>query len=566
VRNGLNETNILVGEIQILTLLKRIRDKLLDSEETSPDYKKFLEGSPFRKYDPYLELLYATEVPLIKLDRYYKDFQKIFKHYHEDFRSKIEAAQRGAILKALDSIDEEFGFDPRELVTEAVLRQVEASVISRILEIPEELKPAAEEPIEQQGRFDKFKNPEETDFRKVLRSEEPVPVDAEEHEQGRLDRYNNPDETDFRKAYRNTDEKISEYSFSVASTLVPIIDFVNHSNDLVNSSFDVDRLNKDVLLKIDGAKMQGLHGEVELLITYSEVEDVFKFVHSYGFIPKSSKTPILYQHLLDRDYLLKYSVKKEGSEHNLGVFLKWFSIQPNVQFVIEYASNGEIKDVFVNLDENYFPFAFTKGLKYVPERAFAIFKELGDVEAEEDEKVELSDEYIHELIGLLESNQNDIIESCGLTPYVHPDVDEAESITIDTIIQNTPDDEVNNLIGEFIDFLVIYFQQRLEVLKGFLELEADHKPSTVVQLVKFEVELLERFILKTSKLQSADDKVENLVIGADEVDEQWLKNRMRPITLPAEAVKLLNQKFTLQALKDLTLSRGEENDVSYEAV
>lgn len=539
IKSGLNETNILVGEIQILIILKLVRDKLLDSSINS-NYEEFLNNSPFKKFDKYFELLLNTDVSLFKLDKYYEEFLELFKYNQRDYRIKIEEIKNSIVINSLDCIDQDLGFNPKDLVNIQLLRQIEAAVISRILEIPEELK--VEEPIkEQHGRFDDV----DGDFRKVLRKEH---VAQEEESTEQAGRYDNND-SDFRKVLKKEEEE--SYSFSVSSTLVPIIDFINHSNELVNSSFDVDKLNKDVLLRLDSSKFKNLSGEVELFITYSEVEDVYKFIHSYGFIPQSSDS-VLFEHPIDRDYLLNYEIKGDKFNHNLGILLKWFGIQPNVQFVFK----KDFNDIFLNLDENYLPFAFTKNLKYIPEHSIKIFKQLGGDE--------LSSEYIKELIKLQESSKNDIVESFGLTPYISPDVSEDEDLlNIEYLVENTDDAKINELIAEFTDFLVEYLKLRLVKLNEFLT-EFNDDSSIVVQFAKFEKDLINAFIKKHSNYKTVDEKVEHLILGADDLNEEWLKNRMRPIVIPVEDKLALHEKFMLEELKDLTFGRTEENDVTYE--
>lgn len=82
-------------------------------------------------------------------------------------------------------------------------------------------------------------------------------------------------------------EKQSD-DFVVNSTLVPVLDYANHSNELQNSHFDVDRQTGDILLLLDLDKVPEGKRKFEVLISYSPNEDPASFMFFYGFVPSSS--------------------------------------------------------------------------------------------------------------------------------------------------------------------------------------------------------------------------------------------------------------------------------------
>lgn len=519
-RGGLNETNILVGEIQILNILKNIRDQLIASSGTSKEYKTFLENSPFGKFDKYIDLLYRTEVNSVKLDEYYDLYKAQFKYSQREYRFLIEKAKNLAIFTALESIDQDLGFDPKGFVDLRYLQQIEISVISRILEIPEALKD--EESPNEQAKLEK-----------AQRSESQEDGHVEENDED----------------YQDGEE--AEYGFSVASTMVPVIDFVNHSIDHANAVFDIDKETQDIVLKYT-PKSSDAKGELEVFITYSEYEDVFNFINAYGFVPKSTMSNPIYEHAIDRDYLATYQVKSvvEGKEyeHNLGNALKWLGQAPNIQLVLAY-ENDEIKDVKLNLDQNFIIFAFTKGLTYDSQRAFQIIK---DVQGDEN----INDELVKEILELEESTTNDTIDSEGQTPYKLHGTD--SYVDLYSIIENTPDEEVNNLMIDFVQFLLLYFKYRIKDLDNGLLLKAKDLKSIITQFGVFEREILRKFIEIAQGLERKEDLLD-FIIGAEELDVEWLKYRLNPRYVPYEAKLQLQKKYLTAAFGQLGISTLQED-------
>ncbi|CCH43800.1 Cytochrome c lysine N-methyltransferase 1 [Wickerhamomyces ciferrii] len=491
-RGGLNETNILVGEIQILTILKKLRDQLYEAPSTTEHYKDFLKKSPFAKFDRYLDLLYKTEVNSLKLDTYYEVYKTQFKYNQREYRFLIEKAKNLAIFSSLLSIKEDLGFSLENYIDTKFLQKIEISVISRILEIPE--------PYEDQEH-----NASPRENRSNPSSEESEEAEVQHESDG----YVEDDE----------DDGEEQYGFSVASTMVPIIDFVNHSNDQVNAKFDVDVKNGDVLLKYDN-EAEITDEEIELFITYSEYEDVFNFINAYGFIPKSSKTNPVYEHAIDRDYLSSYEIENEvdgvNYKHNVANLLKWVGQAPNIQFVLTY-DGDEVKDVKLNLDQNFIIFGFSKGLTYHPDRALEIIKETHGENTTND--------IAKEILQLEESPHSDLVECNGQTPYTLRQVD--ENVDLWTIIENTPDEEVDELMIEFIKFLLPYFKYRIKELDNGLLLKAKNFKSIIVQFAVFEREILKKF-LEIAQEKETEEDLMDFIIGADEIDTEWLKYRLNP--------------------------------------
>ncbi|KAH3686875.1 hypothetical protein WICPIJ_002139 [Wickerhamomyces pijperi] len=453
VRGGLNETNILVGEIQTLMILKEIRNRYPDQ------YGGETMTGPFAEMDPYFDLLLQIDVNAVKTDQQlYEPYKQLFKFNEREFRYEIESLRNEAVLEAIKETFPHLSIT-EDIITTNWLRSVEMAVISRILEIPEPLSDSEKE------------------------------------------------------------------GFAVSSTLVPIIDFVNHSNDLVNCYFDADKDNGDIVLKLDLTKIQGavsrVDHELELFIQYSDYEDTFRFLHSYAFIPKSHTIRPLYELTIDREYLSKQVVHQECN-YNLGLMLRWFQILPNVQFVITYDSaNSSMAKVQINLDNNFIVFGFSKGLSYDSEIAVDI------VGSTLSEFGSFSDEFVEKYLQLEESLDNDAIVDYPATPFVNSQGEAFENI--EDLVKSTEDEEIESLMGQFVEFLNKYATYRLGQLHRFLTQyeQSSTNSSSVIQFVKFEMELLETFQKEVSKAENPQD----LIIDSEECDPEWLKLRLTPRTV-----------------------------------
>lgn len=92
--------------------------------------------------------------------------------------------------------------------------------------------------------------------------------------------------------------KPNSKNFTVNTTLVPLLDFINHQNP-PNCYFDVDRANNnDIVLKLSGSEnlfnpdrvdntTKSVKSQVELFISYTPMEELINMVSTYGFIPKT---------------------------------------------------------------------------------------------------------------------------------------------------------------------------------------------------------------------------------------------------------------------------------------
>jgi len=78
---------------------------------------------------------------------------------------------------------------------------------------------------------------------------------------------------------------LDDDQFSISITMVPILDYINHSNSLTNSFFDVNEDN-DIVLKFEYSS-EAFDGQSsqELFISYLPLEDVGKLFFNSGFIP-----------------------------------------------------------------------------------------------------------------------------------------------------------------------------------------------------------------------------------------------------------------------------------------
>ncbi|EDO17032.1 hypothetical protein Kpol_530p1, partial [Vanderwaltozyma polyspora DSM 70294] len=191
-------------------------------------------------------------------------------------------------------------------ITKDTIKQLYFAILSRCLEIPEEIRSS------------------------------PTSVSANKSSDDGGDDNDDDDDDDD----DDLDEEGNGDDFVVNSTLVPLLDFCNHSNDLQNAHFDVDRFTGDVLLMIDLKKYKNLHAKkihkdtkFEIYISYSPKEEIFTFLNSYGFIPDSKVHGCQYYNLsLDRNFLKTF---KLSNGLQLGLFYKWFSIKPIIQLVKE---------------------------------------------------------------------------------------------------------------------------------------------------------------------------------------------------------------------------------------
>ena len=190
----------------------------------------------------------------------------------------------------------------------------------------------------------------------------------------------------------------------------------------------------------------------------------------------------------------------------------------------------------MNLDENFIVFGFVEGLQYSREAALAIVKHYSEFQ---------KDEYIAELLALEESDANDIIEGYDVIPYSCVYV-ENEDVNLETLVSNLPDDVINGLMLKFMGWFVEYSTTRISQLDSSLESIPD--TSIVHQFAALEKNVLLKFKQEFEACKSEEDKLE-LVIGADDLDDEWLKHRLRPRNIPSgQRLELLIKHTNIESL------------------
>lgn len=154
-------------------------------------------------------------------------------------------------------------------------------------------------------------------------------------------------------------EEEAEEDYEVNVTLVPILDFVNHNNEKLNSYFDIDKANGDILLKLNKDCLNSdTESEFEVFISYSQQEDVSKFFMNYGFIPTCQTTKML------EIPMLGYFKSELIDNEKLNDRLYSLRQSPNVQLLVDYDSEHKISNVRCALDENYAYFIFSENVDW----------------------------------------------------------------------------------------------------------------------------------------------------------------------------------------------------------
>ncbi|AAS52927.1 AER246Wp [Eremothecium gossypii ATCC 10895] len=145
--------------------------------------------------------------------------------------------------------------------------------------------------------------------------------------------------------------------YTVSSSLVPILDFTNHSCEHRNAYFDVDRESGDVLLMLDVAACAGLGDRFEVFISYCPVEELVHFKHTYGFFPRASCGTQFWHMFLSDTWL-----KEERAPHGSGSLFQIYSelrVLPYIElalisgqvYVNDYCSSfPELLLPFVNIE------------------------------------------------------------------------------------------------------------------------------------------------------------------------------------------------------------------------
>lgn len=120
------------------------------------------------------------------------------------------------------------------------------------------------------------------------------------------------------------DERSEDYV--VNSTMVPLLDFCNHSSN-PNACFDVDRKTGEVMLLLDLKKCNP-NALQEVFISYAQSPELFSFFNAYGFVPPAQEFQF-FNLSIERNFLFTQPVDRS----NLRVFYKWLHINPVIQLL-----------------------------------------------------------------------------------------------------------------------------------------------------------------------------------------------------------------------------------------
>ncbi|VEU20203.1 DEKNAAC101032 [Brettanomyces naardenensis] len=291
-----------------------------------------------------------------------------------------------------------------------------------------------------------------------------------------------------------------EDNFVTDITLVPLLDFSNHDNYKVSAYFDVDRKNSDVLLKLDHNKFSKEAEDEEIFISYSKTEDINRFFLNYGFIPKSRDDWKVFE-------IPFWGYYSEGT--GITEILYRIGQTPNLQFGVKFDEKGEIKDLKINLMDNYSFLVLMKGIDWK--------KYLGDedVAAEEDDKEVVGEDVVANLM---------------------------EEATIE---------QINEAVYEMVEMINGGMKRYRKKLENFMvmidEYEiGEEETKNISELIKFELEFSRKFtdIWEKIKEDTNKEKANNnndgeipnsyetalsMILSPDEVDETWAQVRMFPI-------------------------------------
>lgn len=133
--------------------------------------------------------------------------------------------------------------------------------------------------------------------------------------------------------------------FVVNTSLVPVLDYVNHDNSEQNAWFDVDRNTGDVLLIYQHDKSHD--SEIQVYISYTPTEDMTSFLFLYGFLPNSSS-------------LKKFSLHFFSLPATQRKFCADFHVTPSVVFKLNFANLIPVFDHF-EIENQFFWVSFADG-------------------------------------------------------------------------------------------------------------------------------------------------------------------------------------------------------------
>lgn len=238
--------------------------------------------------------------------------------------------------------------------------------------------------------------------------------------------------------------KENNQDFTVNTTLVPFLDYANHSDDN-NAYFDVDKLLGDVLLKCSVPV-----GKQEICIKYSDFNSVQSFVSTYGFISRSNVEEI-FEIKISSSVINGYINKiQETKDIHYDLIMKWLEIFPTVQFI------KTPKNILINYNMNPIPFwmIFATKFKYLDWR-----KSLDTIRIiDKDIQLETLQD-LYEFIEFQEQNCDVVqgVEKLAIEPNKVIEVNETMAKAkfndfIKLIVNNNQIDNNLGLTGQYIDY------------------------------------------------------------------------------------------------------------------
>lgn len=267
------------------------------------------------RISPYLEVLLCTEV--LDVDTLEDDPDHLVQQLVREKRRVYE--EHAALVAA---------YPPAARLLFAEAFQLHQAVKLRVLEIPFA--------ITSEGEVEHAREEEE----KHLEGNGDSPGGGWDEESSEDDEH----ESDWDEDGNGRDD------FSTNVTLVPVLDFANHSRSN-NAVFDVDRASGDVVLRTARSVAPG----AEVCIRYSPTHLLEVFLRTYGFVPHGKG---IYKWRIQALNSTLDEVKHTHGEDYVRM-AKWLHIVP--QLVVNVWANGNI---ILDLTEFRLPLLMVPGIKY----------------------------------------------------------------------------------------------------------------------------------------------------------------------------------------------------------
>lgn len=145
------------------------------------------------------------------------------------------------------------------------------------------------------------------------------------------------------------EEEEESEDFTTNVTLVPVLDFANHSHQN-NAVFDVDRETGEVLLRT----LRSINEGEEICISYSPTKSLHVFFRTYGFIPSS---PGIYKWKIP--HLSEIIGEQFGTAEKYDLIARWLHIYPYLNILV--SSSGVVS---LDLADFRLPLLMIPGLQY----------------------------------------------------------------------------------------------------------------------------------------------------------------------------------------------------------